>query len=301
MVARWVMVLGAALLICCVAGVALASVLPDDGQIAYQSNRSRGENIYLLDVRTRISLSVTRDRALYNAMPAWSPDGEQLAYTMNIGENLDASSIYVMNMDGTGLRRVTYQNSILSAWSPDGLYIAYTMLGNVVSMVPVAGGISRRLGRGSSADWSPDSSAVVFLGRDNANTETDGTQMLQIVQVDSRQRRNLMPETLLAYAPDWSPDGRWIAFISPVGGQSRLYRVDATCRRDCETAMLPIGDATVAASEPDWSPDGARLAFACGQPRRRTEICIVNADGTGLQQLTASAPHVINRAPAWRP
>jgi TolB protein len=281
--------------------VAFAGVVADDGQIAYQSNRSRGENIYLLDVRTRVNISVTRDRALYNAMPAWSPDGQQIAYTMNIGENLDASSIYVMNADGTRLRRVTYQNSILAAWSPDGAHIAYTMLGNVVAMVPSVGGVARRLGRGNGADWSPDSSAIVFLGRDNANTESDGTQMLQIVQVDSRQRRNLLPETLLAYAPDWSPDGQWIAFISPVGGDNRLYLVEAGCRRDCEVQMQPLSDSLPAASEPDWSPDGARLAFACGQPRRRTEICIVNADGTGLQQLTASAPYVINRAPAWRP
>jgi len=45
---------------------------------------------------------------------------------------------------------------------------------------------------------------------------------------------------------------------------------------------------------PAWSPSGARLAYECGQ-----DICAINADSTGLAQLTVDA--VGNHHPTWAP
>jgi Tol biopolymer transport system component len=54
------------------------------------------------------------------------------------------------------------------------------------------------------------------------------------------------------------------------------------------------------ASQPASSPDGMRLAFGFGSAERpNLQIFVVNADGSGLRQLTDSA--CFNVAPAWSP
>ena len=45
---------------------------------------------------------------------------------------------------------------------------------------------------------------------------------------------------------------------------------------------------------PAWSPDGARLAYECAQ-----DLCAINADGTGLAQLTVDGAG--NHHPTWSP
>jgi len=49
--------------------------------------------------------------------------------------------------------------------------------------------------------------------------------------------------------------------------------------------------ATSNATLPDWSPDGTKLAFACN-----SEICVINADGSGVTQLTTNA---VATHPSW--
>jgi TolB protein len=49
---------------------------------------------------------------------------------------------------------------------------------------------------------------------------------------------------------------------------------------------------------PDWSPDGSKIAFVSGDDFS-TQIYVINADGTGLVQLTDSQGY--NEDPAWSP
>src|SRR2546425_673230 len=77
-------------------------------------------------------------------------------------------------------------------------------------------------------------------------------------------RRLLDPEPVGAtggaqrdHSPEWSPDGRKLAFLSRVGAADQLFVVDITTGGSAQQlSAVPEG-----ASAPRWSPDGSRVAF----------------------------------------
>lgn len=67
-----------------------------------------------------------------------------------------------------------------------------------------------------------------------------------------------------ALHPDWSPDGEWIAFASPTGGNLDLYRVPAKGGDPQRLTESPSRE-----SHPRWLPDGTHLVLVSdgvGQP-----------------------------------
>ncbi len=85
--------------------------------------------------------------------------------------------------------------------------------------------------------------------------------------------------------PDWSPDGRQIAFWRTVGGATSLMVADANGSNIRQVTKAPLSD-------PQgfwWSPDGSRFAIPStieGQPG----VSLVNADGTNMRQLMLVVP-----------
>jgi Tol biopolymer transport system component len=104
-------------------------------------------------------------------------------------------------------------------------------------------------------------------------------------------------------APAWSPNGTKIAFHSNRGGgagESDIYVMNAdgsNVTRLTNLTALGLGGAHFAS----WSPDGEKVVFNSffnggEQPR---EIYVVNADGTGLINLTDHASD--DTRPDWSP
>jgi TolB protein len=100
--------------------------------------------------------------------------------------------------------------------------------------------------------------------------------------------------------PAWSPDGRRIAFVSVRHHNEDVYVVGLDGNRTQRVTRDPAADL-----EPAWSPDGGRIAFVSDRHRctssgcRGSELYVVNADGSGEQQLTHSNLGV--SWPAWSP
>ena len=109
-----------------------------------------------------------------------------------------------------------------------------------------------------------------------------------------------------ARAPSWSPDGERIAFVTIEGG---VYVVGADgsglteiARATPATGGGSGADAVVVSVSfdwrPAWSPDGAQLAIVSGNAAA-PQVFVVNADGSGLAQLTDLPGQAVG--PAWSP
>jgi Tol biopolymer transport system component len=92
--------------------------------------------------------------------------------------------------------------------------------------------------------------------------------------------------------PNWSPDGKKIAFESASDG---IY----TMNPDGSNRTLAIAGG----DQPDWSPDGTKIAYRrypSGQSH--SDIFIANADGSNPVNLTARISNTSDEAvPAWSP
>src|SRR5690606_27741342 len=79
------------------------------------------------------------------------------------------------------------------------------------------------------------------------------------------------------YQPDWSPDGRRVAFVRYLDDAMELCVLDLDSGK--VTALTSGGDVNV---EPRWSPDGERLAFVSTRGTGRFHVFVGKVDGTAL-------------------
>ena len=232
--------------------------------------------------------------------PAWSPDGRRIAY---LSRRDDTKDLHVVNADGSGERRLTRDatNTATPAWSPDARTLAFESARDGttgVYAVNADGSGQRRLARdGRAPAWSPDGRTIAFFS---------GSK-LYLMNADGSEHLALTKPGTGAWRPSraWSPDGRKLAFLG-VGdcGQFcfNLYVVNSNGSglRNLTSKLAPRNSDRGPAFDLTWSPDGRKLAFvrhgtAFGKP-----IYVVNADGSGLRNLTPR-PQGANTRPAWSP
>jgi Tol biopolymer transport system component len=220
--------------------------------------------------------------------PSWSPSGRRLAFTIARDPVIrHREMIFVVDAGGGHLHRLTKSGRGVQeyspAWSPDGRTIAFTRKkGNgpvAIWLAAAHGSSTRRLVSGSSPAWSPDGETLVFTqhGTFLWTIRPDGTHLQQLTSTPTN------PDCDFAQgdydgSPDWSPDGRLIAFVRYCGStinqdENAIYVV----RPDGTGLRLLTDDPSD--DSPSWRVGGRSLAFirlhhvmsvprAGGTPRR---------------------------------
>lgn len=216
---------------------------------------------------------------------ALSKDGRWLAYDSDRSGNGD---VWTIAVTGGTPRQVTTDPSgdYVQDWSPDGRELAihsFRTGARQVFVVPSTGGPAQRVATtttdDANPDFSPDGNAIAF-----DNVESTGTQ-ISVARRTARGAPWGAPRRITTRGgsdPSWSPDGRWIAYISrgvrivsPSGDGDRLVVPGAVAPDSVEPRFAY------------WSADGGTLYYKAYDARDRSSIWSV--------ALTGGAPRLVIR------
>ncbi|NJN79997.1 MAG: hypothetical protein HC797_05750 [Anaerolineales bacterium] len=206
-----------------------------------------------------------------NSSPAWAPDGNHIAFISNRdGNRNENTGIYTMNSNGSNVTYLTpdpyklfynYRDDVSPVWSPDGKYIAFA---------------SAKGKRTFKTDFYDPFYSYLNKAYEIYRMEVDGSNMLLL----SGNTENCL-------SPNWSPDGKKIAFVCS-RDKPAIYVANAD-----GTNIFRLSENDSACFSPTWSSEGKEIAFFCDQDVEAVPsiIYIINADGSGLREL-AQLPNV---------
>jgi Tol biopolymer transport system component len=86
--------------------------------------------------------------------------------------------------------------------------------------------------------------------------------------------------------PQYSPDGRRIAFYSNRSGSYEIWACDADGSKAAPVTLMKRGTT----GSPRWSPDGSTIAFDSNETGRY-QVYTVGAEGGKVRQITSGVPH----------
>jgi serine/threonine-protein kinase len=203
--------------------------------------------LFLYDLERNVLTPLTSEPGRF-FNPVWSPDGRRLAYS---GFAVGAPTLFVKNADGSGQpQRLTNAPTetreaaeLPDSWSPDGRTIAYIRVSRIVT------------GRGERDVW--------------------------LVPPDGKgQARPWLESPYAESAAAFSPDGRWMAYVSDESGRKEVYV------RPFSGAGGRVKISSEGGAEPVWSRGGRELLYRQGNQ-------FFSVDIRTEPVLAAGTPHVL--------
>jgi TolB protein len=202
---------------------------PDARSLAYTSDRRGVPDLFISNIYQATPPEEPARGQGQNFLPAWSPDGTRLAFTSTRDGN---SEIYVMNRDGSGVRRVTSSPAIdvTPTWAPSGTQIAFVSDRSGSPQIYVVGvdGVGlQRITSESYCDrptWSPAPfNEIAYTSRTGGRVHD-----IKVIDMASRQVRQLTFGEGSSESPSFAPNGRHIAFSSTRAGKRQIYTIART-------------------------------------------------------------------------
>lgn len=224
-------------------------------KLAFIGNSTGSKELYLADIDGANARIVTHDKAI-SASPDLDSHATKLVYTSYKSGYPD---VYFIDLTTGARNRIAFFPGINSgpAFSPDGSQIALTLSkdGNPeIYTMPATGGtpvrITRTRGGETSPSWSPTGDRLVYSSDDRGSPQLFISSSSGITEPD-----HLVTGNSFCTKPDWSPDGKLIAFTTRISGQFQIGVYDMASR----TAQLVT---TGGGEDPSWTRDSRHLVYS---------------------------------------
>jgi dipeptidyl aminopeptidase/acylaminoacyl peptidase len=287
------------------------AVLSPDGRqvaypvISYDRPGRPAPQLWIMELATQKSIRIGGEKDV-TSNARWSPDGKWLAFQGRVG---DRHGLLLARPDGSGVTTLVEKmegtNSPLPGegqdvtWSPDGKQVAF------ISSTPDE----------RAAEASGDPMVITrYLYKPDAGegmTRFNDNQRLHIFVVDvaTKQVRQLTQGIYDEHSIDWSPDGKEILFASNhEPNQDEFFNYDIFALNVADSSIRRLTATEYNEYEPLWSPDGKHIVYR-GTKRGLTDrettmedthVWIMNSDGSNRLEIGAV---IDNRqgAPKWAP
>lgn len=229
----------------------------DGRRIAFSSTRGQKGNldIFVMDADGASVTRLTHHPSAEQG-PVWAADDRSLFFT---GERDGRGEIYRVWLADQRVDRVTsgINRAIMPATSPDGRYLAYaaqTIMSFQLHLIDLTTGKSSQITSGGGAcrpSFSPDSKEVAFVRLDQEPSRLEAVR-------ETGSRVLFEDKRLWSYYPDYSPDGRLIAFsVSPEHHQGEDWDLAIMdLQKPGQLVRLTSGPGNDRV--PDWRPGRSR-------------------------------------------
>lgn len=230
----------------------------------------------------------------------WSPDGRALRFTVT--ETKLTHSIWELSSSGGSPHRVlpdlTAEHND-GTWTADGKYYVFQVIhqdrvdlwairekGDLFHLVdrrPV------QLTAGPMSFEAPQPNA------DGRKIYAVGSQLrAELVRYDTKSGQ-FLPYLSGASVTDlsFSPDGKWVAYVTYPEGKLWRSRVDGTQKMQLTSTKPEF------VFRPRWSPDGTQITFGGSASGYRADLYVISADGGTPRSFSVGEFNV--EAPNWLP
>ena len=267
---------------------------PDGKWLAMTDASSADEplSLFLLSIESgeKRRLTFPPARGLGDGAPAFSPDGRRLVF---VRAGVMLSDLYLLTLasDLTPIgepKRLTFRSQWTAspAWTPDGREILFSS-----GLQPGSASLWRTPASGSGTpaplQLAGDHPAISRQGTRLAYRRSSVRDNIWRVELHGPDGRAGPPAALITstradYVPQYSPDGKRIAFMSGRSGRDEVW-VSAA---DGSNAMqLTSLRAPVVGGDSHWSPDGQSIVFD-SNAEGHFEVYVISASGGKPQRMT---------------
>jgi Tol biopolymer transport system component len=225
--------------------------------------------------------------------PMLSPDGRHIV----LWTGGDDRNVWLDDVERQTLTRLTSEGRNSRAiWTPDGRRVAFSSatagVDNLFWKAADGSGAAERLTTSTSqqapSSWSPDGKTLAFL-ETSRNGDFD---IWALSSEGDRQPHPILQTRFNETYAEFSPDGRWIAYVSDESGRDQVY-VQPYPGPGPRMQISNDGG-----TQPAWSRTGRELFYTdyvSGSPRAEMHVMVVPVILTPT--LSAGTAHELFRGP----